>query len=280
VSKLSARLRRLPLVLLALAPGCASSRPPAAAPALSTGLLVGTTIATPAGAVNVMASGDPEQPPVLFVHGSPGSWDAFAGYLEDAELRARAHLIAFDRPGFGLSSPGRAEPSLALQAAVVTTLLDRLPTGKSAVLVGHSLGGPIAAWAAAERPARVAALVLLAPSLDPALEAPRWYNRLAARRWVERLLPGALVTSNRELMPLADELAELAPRLAGLTLPVVVMQGERDRLVSPRNADYLVHAVRGAPVDVRRLPDLGHLFPFTRRELVKALLLDLLGPRP
>ena len=35
---------------------------------------------------------------VLFVHGAPGSWDAFMKYLGDTALMRRAHLISVDRP--------------------------------------------------------------------------------------------------------------------------------------------------------------------------------------
>ena len=51
--------------------------------------------------VHVVAAGDPALPPVLFIHGSPGSWEAWQDYLADPELSSRAHLLAIDRPGFG-----------------------------------------------------------------------------------------------------------------------------------------------------------------------------------
>src|SRR3546814_16092495 len=56
-----------------------------------------------------------------------------------------------------------------------------LGNGAPAIVVGHSLGGPIAAKLAMDYPDRVRGLLLLAPSVAPALEAPRWYQRLATR---------------------------------------------------------------------------------------------------
>jgi pimeloyl-ACP methyl ester carboxylesterase len=35
---------------------------------------------------------------VVFVHGSPGSWDAFIGFFKDSLLVGKARLISVDRP--------------------------------------------------------------------------------------------------------------------------------------------------------------------------------------
>src|SRR4030095_2076296 len=45
---------------------------------------------------------------VLFVHGAPGSWDAFMKYLGDTALMHRAHLVSVDRPGYGKSGFGKS----------------------------------------------------------------------------------------------------------------------------------------------------------------------------
>ena len=102
---------------------------------------------------------------VLFVHGSPGTWDAWRGFLMDRELRAAARLIAVDRVGFGGSERGRAEPSLERQAVALAAVLESEP-GPPAIVVGHSLGGPIAVRLAIDRPELVAGLLLSAPSID------------------------------------------------------------------------------------------------------------------
>src|SRR3546814_18455192 len=68
-----------------------------------------------------------------------------------------------------------------------------LGNGAPAIVVGHSLGGPIAAKLAMDYPDRVRGLLLLAPSVAPALEAPRWYQRLATWRVVQWLLPRTLI---------------------------------------------------------------------------------------
>src|SRR5687767_4154683 len=46
---------------------------------------------------------------LVFIHGTPGSWNAFADYLEDKDLLQKYRLISIDRPGFGYSDFGKAE---------------------------------------------------------------------------------------------------------------------------------------------------------------------------
>src|SRR3546814_9372798 len=64
---------------------------------------------------------------------------------------------------------------------------------------------------AIDYPDRVRGLLLLAPSVAPALEAPRWYQRLATWRVGQWLLPRTLIDANRELMPLQAQLREIEP---------------------------------------------------------------------
>ena len=49
--------------------------------------------------VRYRATGRRGAPTVLFVHGSPGSWENFARFLDNEDLGRRARLVAIDRPG-------------------------------------------------------------------------------------------------------------------------------------------------------------------------------------
>ncbi|MCB1008046.1 MAG: alpha/beta hydrolase [Acidobacteria bacterium] len=213
---------------------------------------------------------------VLFVHGSPGTWEAYRGYLDDPRLRAVARLLAFDRPGFGDSGRGRTEPSLARQAAAAARVLDAEP-GPPAVVVGHSLGGPIAARLAVDRPDLVGALVLVAPSLDPSLERHRWYNVAGSWRAVQLFLSVDMITSNRELWPLRAELEALEPRLREVRCPTIVIQGDEDELVPPANADFAARALPPGSVEVRRVPGEGHFVLWTRPEWTVAAIIESLS---
>jgi pimeloyl-ACP methyl ester carboxylesterase len=212
---------------------------------------------------------------VLFVHGSPGTWDAWRIWMMEPRLREHARLLAPDRLGFGGSARGKAEPSLARQAAALAAVLDAEP-GEPAVVVGHSLGGPIAIRLAVDRPELVAALVMVAPSIDPALETRRWFNVAGSLEVVQWFLPVDWITSNRELWPLKEELEALAPKWESIAVPVVVVQGEEDDLVPAANADFAARMLPGR-AEIRRVPGQGHFVLWTQPEVVTGPILELLA---
>ncbi len=222
-------------------------------------------------------SGNPTGPLVLFVHGSPGDWRAFEHYLSDPGLQRRAQLVSVDRPGFGGSGFGDPEPSLERQAALLRPLLDYFGGGRPAILVGHSLGGSVIARMAMDFSAQVGALVLVAPALDPEQEELRWYNRLASLAPVRLLLPKSLDISNLEILPLRAELTKMLPFWKVVTADVIVIQGAKDRLVSPENADFAKRVLRNASVTVERIADIGHFIPWERPELIRNALVQLLN---
>ena len=212
--------------------------------------------------------GSPSSPPVLFLHGTPGSWSAFGDYLSDPQLADSMHMVAVDRPGFGRSDHTNLLPSLAAQSEVFGPLLERLARDCGAVLVGHSLGAPLAVRMAMDFPKKVAALVLVAPSLDPDLEQPRWYNKVADTTLVNWLLPTELALANQEVMVLPGELQEMLPLYPTLDLPITLIQGEKDKLVHPDNADFAEKMVPDR-LRVVRLEEAGHFVLWEQPELIK-----------
>jgi len=210
--------------------------------------------------IRYAATGDERRPTVLFVHGSPGSWENFARFLDDDGLQQRARLVAVDRPGFGGSRIGGPERSLAKQAAVLEPLIDR--SAGPVVLVGHSYGGAVAVRAALDHPDRGAGLILVAPAIDPELEELPWYQHVGNWRVVRWALPRLLDTSNQEVLALRRELEALRSELSRLEVPVTVIQGERDRLVSPANADYVERELAHLEPEVVRLPEGDHFIPW------------------
>ena len=103
---------------------------------------------------------------VVLLHGFGESLIAWRGVFD--QLSADADVIALDLPGSGLSDKPATGYGTGALAAVVLAALDSLGVTR-AVLVGHSLGGAVAAACALAAPDRVAALVLVDPAV---LSAP------------------------------------------------------------------------------------------------------------
>jgi pimeloyl-ACP methyl ester carboxylesterase len=173
---------------------------------------------------------------VVFIHGTPAN--AGVWHEQFAHPFPGANLCAYDRPGFAGAGPVLRDPHLATQVAALTNLLAVLPP-RPVVLVAHSYGGPVALLAALERPDLVAGAVLIGGSIDPSQEHPVWIEYPFHSVLTSWVLPSWLRQCNRELLTLKDDLAEMKPRVPTLSVPVVMLHGERDRQVPVANVAFL-----------------------------------------
>lgn len=228
--------------------------------------------------IHYVSAGQRDGPLIVLIHGTPGSWHAYADLMTDDLLLSKAYLVAVDRPGFGKSGKGQIVTSLEQQAAFLLPIIEHESPGRRAILVGHSLGAPIAVRLAMDHPRLVSGLLLVAPSLDPDLEKPRWYNNLAASAPVKWVVPRELALANQEIMPLAQELAEMLPLWSNVQSPVIVVQGQKDELVSPANADFAQRMLKDRATVVR-VADQGHFILWNRPRLIRNQILALL-PQP
>lgn len=239
-----------------------------------TDFLIHTTIVNDRK-LHYVQTGSNDLPTIVFVHGTPGSWEAFENYLTDKELLRKFRMIAIDRPGFGYSDYGRPL-HLAAQSVIISPLFQEISNGKPVFLVGHSLGGPMIVKLAADNPGMIAALVLLAGSNDPALEAPEKWRPVLFKTPLTYFVPGAMRPSNEELWYLKKDLVDLSGDFAKITCPVYIVHGMKDNMVPPANIDYdkkmLVHA---SAIHELLFPDANHFIPWTRFQPIKHLLLNL-----
>lgn len=171
--------------------------------------------------------------PVVLLHGASGNLrDWTMGAMQ--ALAARHDVIAFDRPGLGLSGwPGDAEGvRLGPQARLLRGALDHLGLGP-VTLVGHSYGGSVALAWAVEAPDSLAGLLVIgAPS---------------------HVWPGGLgVTTDLLASPLTGPLiAGAVPAL----LPSFVAEAAAARAFAPQSAPegYLRHLGYDRVVNARAL---------------------------
>lgn len=217
-----------------------------------------------------------EGPPLVLVHGLSGSWRWWTPVLGALAGRFRTHLVDVPRfatlAGFG---PGDAADWLGrfFDAAGI----ERAP------VVGHSLGGLLAAQLGARRPDAVERLALVDPAgvpsgrgllghalpLAAALRAARpellsVVVRDGVRTGPASLLRGALYAVG----------ADLRPELEAIEAPTLLVWGEDDGLVPARLAEEWERRLR----DVRlvRLAGAGHVPMFDAPAELARVLLDFL----
>jgi alpha-beta hydrolase superfamily lysophospholipase len=215
-------------------------------------------------------------------------------------------VVGHDQRGHGPS--GGARGSIASQASYLedlAQLLDNTPSSGARVLLGHSLGGAIAARFAAERAASdpapwsrpLDALVLSSPALDPGMNGaqklllaltekllpdlrvgngldPAWISRSAevVAAYQSDPLVHSRVTPRvvRFILDGAEAVFAAAPRWP---LPTLLMWAGADRCVAPAGSARFASLAAPAQLTAREWPGLAHeIFNEPEREQVLATL--------
>lgn len=228
-----------------------------------------TTIKVKDREIHYLQTGNKEAQSLVFIHGSPGSWDAWKGYLSDSLLQKKYRLIAPDRPGFGYSD-FRKSLDLTAQAEILNTFLAQIDNGKPITLIGHSYGGPLIVKMALEAPGLHKNLMILSGALDPNAEKPeKWRKPL---RWIplKYLVPGALKPSNDELWFLKEDLVTMRPDLKYLTQNVTIIHGIEDSLVPYSNVAFMEESFsKVTELKVISLENEDHFIVWSREDLIK-----------
>jgi pimeloyl-ACP methyl ester carboxylesterase len=238
------------------------------------------------------------EPTVVLLHGFAASVFSWRKVMEP--LSEAGMVVAFDRPGFGLTERpvpgdwgGESPYSSEAQADLTVAVLDELGIDR-AVLVGHSAGGTIALLTAIRYPERVEALVLEDAAVYGYISTPEWmgpflrmplmdrFGPLTVRSvtlWGEAALRTAwsdpekitveLISGYKKPLQvenwdralwevvLASHPLRLEERLGEVSVPVVVITGEGDRIVPARSSERLAGELPVAQLVV--IPDCGHV---------------------
>jgi len=237
-----------------------------------------------------------EGAPIVLIHGFGGDldgWRPLVGRLPDAYS-----ALALDLPGHG-ASPFAGEATLAaLTAAAAATLAEE---GVAAAhLVGHSLGGAVAAALTAAPGFRALSLALISPAgLGPEVNGAFIAGFLRARSeaslnpWMRELVAdpaalgsalvdailrqraaGGLVEAQARLadalFPDGAQSIDIRPWLAEIAIPAKVIVGVEDRILPARQAEGL-----NGLIALHRLVRVGHMPHLEARAEVARLLTEL-----
>ena len=243
------------------------------------------------GEVDVTVRDRDRVQPILLLHGGAGP-ASVAGFGDLLAARKRARVITPNHPGFdGTPRPGTLA-SIAGLAGLYAELLDRLDVWDVTV-IGNSIGGWIAAELALLGSPRVSGAILLNavgieveghPVTDIAGLRPQEVMALSfynpGRFAQDPSAPGPtpeMVQANMAALAAYGGQSMTDPTLLGrlgeLDLPVQVIWGEADRIVTP---DYGRAYAKAMPMaSFTLMPGAGHLPQVEAPEELLGLLWDL-----
>lgn len=220
-------------------------------------------------------------PPLVLVHGLSGSGRWWRHNVPALAQQFQVHTV--DLIGFG-DSRGSQRFVLAQAAALLARWMEQLELGPVG-LIGHSMGGCIAADLAASFPAQVDRLVLVDAA---ALPLGRNYVRHAgglvgALRYATLnfwpvLLADAYRAGPLTLLAAAHQLlgTDISARLSDIQAPTLIVWGEYDRLVPLSLGEQLHASLPGSQLVV--LPGAGHNAMWDRPAAFNRAVLEFLAP--
>ena len=234
-----------------------------------------------------------EGPSVVWLH---GLWGEPGWELHHQRLAEHYTVYAPALPGYH----GSSFPQWMIDSEDAATLvIDFLETLKleRPLIIGHSLGGWIAAEAAVFRPNHFAGLALIAPLgialdwtqapnifyydpmalpglffADPTLVAARRYAP-PPNEWDERFLHNREASMRLAFQPYLHS-RRLKERLRFVTVPTLVVWGEQDKILSVEHAKEW--QMRLPHTDVALIPRAGHFPHVEQPEVCLPALLEFL----
>jgi len=236
--------------------------------------------------------------PLLFIHGA-GGFTGFDPFLE--ALGAKFKVVAPHFPGYGASTGAEHIDDVFDAVLILNELMDTMGI-HAAHVVGHSMGGMIAAELAAFDSHRVKKLVLAAPAgfwldqypipdffaaqldeigpllfHDPKSAAatlmtsiPSEWSAIEAM-YVERVK--RLATASKFLWPIPDR--GLKKRAYRISAPTLILWGDSDRLIPPPYAKEFLSHLRNSRLHT--IKEAGHMLMYEQQEAFVKAVTDFLS---
>lgn len=243
-------------------------------------------VAVPGGNIFVRRwiSGSTDLEPIILLHDSLGSvemWHDFPAALAKTTTRS---VIAYDRLGFGKSSPRTTLPSTQFileEAQVYFPAIVQALGVKNYILFGHSVGGSMALSIAALHPSQCKAVIsesaqaFVEPrtlagieSAQESFSAPDRFSKL--KKWHGDKSRWVLDAWTQVWLSPQFRSWSLVPYLKDICCPVLAIHGSNDQYGSEEFPRTIVKHVQGS-AGIEILEDCGHVPHRERKDLVLSL---------
>lgn len=237
-----------------------------------------------------------EKTPVILIHGYGG--DCNNWLFNQAKLGETHRVIALDLPGHGRSTKYVKDGSVKGLARMVDGFLDRLAIEK-AHLIGHSMGAAVALQCAVNNSHRVASLSLICPALVGRPVNSDYITNFMQARTRKQLKPVLQQLFSDEKLVTADLIDDVLKykrldgvdealkviadagltteksafnhdEIAGLHIPISIIWGENDKIISGTEAPILT----GKNIRSHQVKDSGHMPHMENAGAVNEILME------
>jgi pimeloyl-ACP methyl ester carboxylesterase len=215
---------------------------------------------------------------LLFIPGSPASVDLYIDYYKDSLLLQNFRMFAVDRPGYGNSGYGDPEPSVEKQAEIIRPIIAEFQfVHRPLIICAGSYGATIACRLVMDHAGIADGLVIDGPSMAHGEEKMFWLAQIIENSFIRRLIPPHHRSSNTEKIHHKNELEKMLPYWEKIKIPVMYIQGSKDKMIYTSNADFAREKLINTPyLNVHFVPGRTHFIGRKERPLITKKILQML----
>jgi len=221
-------------------------------------------------------------PAVVLLHGglgNAGNW----GHQVPALVAAGFRAIVMDSRGHGRSSRDQHPFSYGLMSSDVLAVMDHLQIA-TAPIIGWSDGACTGLVLARRHPERVTGVFFFACNMDPSGARPFVPSPVIDHCFARHVKDyAALSPTPNDFGPFSAAVSLMqqtqpdysAADLAGIAVPVAIVQSESDEFIHTEHARYLARSIPGATLTL--LDGVSHFAPLQRPRLFNEAMLAFLA---
>lgn len=236
-------------------------------------------------------------PTLVFLHfwgGSSATWNGITSLLKEDH-----RCISYDSRGWGKSDKPETGYSIDSLAIDALALIDELKLDNY-IIVGHSMGGKVAQYIAAQKPVGLKKLILVAPSPSVSTLLPQDMADVMRNAYTsiegingtidsvfkgadikpevrEELVSGMLNHTNDSRLGWTDIALkeDVSAGVDQIKIPVLIIAGQYDIVDTPERLEAEVQAIiPGSQMEI--ISGVGHLSMLQKPEIVAELIADFI----